>query len=162
MSSLQMFGVPLTDGSRKGIFQPLVQYRFRVVDCADSITQNTSRITFDFAKKELDFVVRGTVLSSDMIDVMNFAARAGSLRIEALDGTDKGIIFGLAFHGLQVVSHKFAFDYASSEVANHEFKITYASMTTHEPKQLEEQKGLSITPGHVTPAQAVEAMNKSD
>lgn len=161
MSSLQMFGVPLTDGSRKGIIQPLVQYRFRVVDCADSITQNTTSISFDFAKKELDFVIRATVLSSDMVDVMDFASRAGKLRIEALDGTDKGVIFGLVFHGLQVMSHKFAFDYASSEVANHEFKITYASMSTHEPKQAEAQSELPITPGHMTPEQAVAAMNKT-
>ena len=126
--TLSKYGVPLGNGERKPILQPLSAYRFRVVDCPDEITANTEVVLINMVKKTITMDVRCTVLAESMIAALKFAS-SRMFTIELLDGTTVPL-YGLSPMGLKLVDHQFKLDYKDSSYAVHHYEWSFESLET--------------------------------
>jgi hypothetical protein len=137
-TTLQNFGVPLGDGKRGGILQPLPAWRFRVSpksvgkDHAHDFMAQVEDVFIDFVARIVKVKVRATVLAETFDAVLHVASLGNAPRVEAMDGGDD-VLFTLDFGLTKLTRHDFALSYANPASAVHELEWSFKTVSVITP-----------------------------
>ena len=127
-----------------GILQPQMAYRWRLrVPTLDKdqhkvVAMQAESVKIDYKNKKLIVTLRqnanNTMLHEAIIRMVS--QHTLTLHVDSLNGSDDTPTYILEFD-CKPVSHDFAFDYTSRDVANHTIEFEYISMTPYNHKEEE-------------------------
>jgi hypothetical protein len=150
-------GVPLPNGNRGGIMEPMYQYRFRVIFMCDIgcavdgeqdliidtvLTRNITYVKTDFLKKYIEIGIRQPLHGSDVMNKIweVVQTKKQEIYLDALNGKNTPTMT-MTVHGSRVVEHSFTLSYGDEGFVEHKLLFEFDGITTHSKcvweKQLE-------------------------